>query len=239
MDLARSRLAEHADDLARGRPAHDRIVHEHDALALHDLAHRVQLHLDAEVADGLLGLDEGPADVVVADEAEGERDASTPRRSRGPGTCPSPARRRRRPPAPDAPAPGAGRTPAARRRRCGRRPSSRAGRSRRARRRRVSRRESEAVRGEAFPRQLDDLAGLDVALELRPDQVERAGLGGHDRRAFPDAQRQGPDPVRVARGEDALAGEDDDRVRAADLEQRLGDGAGRASATGSGPRGGG
>ena len=56
-------------------PADDRVVHEDDALALDDLAHRVQLDLDAEVADRLLGLDERAPDVVVADEAEGERDA--------------------------------------------------------------------------------------------------------------------------------------------------------------------
>ena len=36
-------------------------------------AHRVELHLDAEVADRLLGLDERPADVVVARHAELER----------------------------------------------------------------------------------------------------------------------------------------------------------------------
>ncbi len=38
-------------------------------------AHRVELHLDAEVADRLLGLDERPADVVVAGHPELERQA--------------------------------------------------------------------------------------------------------------------------------------------------------------------
>ena len=39
------------------------------------LAHRVELHLHAEVPDRLLRLDERPAHVVVADEAHPERDA--------------------------------------------------------------------------------------------------------------------------------------------------------------------
>ena len=48
--------------------AHDRVVDEHDALAFENAAHRVQLDAHAEVADRLLRLDEGAADVVVADE---------------------------------------------------------------------------------------------------------------------------------------------------------------------------
>ena len=90
--LARAGLPQHADDLARGRAAHDRVVDQHDALALDDLAHRVQLDLDAEVADRLLGLDERAPDVVVADEAEPEGDARLLRVARGPRTCRSRAR---------------------------------------------------------------------------------------------------------------------------------------------------
>ena len=48
------------------------------------------LELDAELADALLGLDEGAADVVVADDAELEGDAALLRDSRSP-----PARRSR------------------------------------------------------------------------------------------------------------------------------------------------
>ncbi len=65
----------HADDLARGRAADDGVVDEDDALAFEQGADGVELHADAEVADALLGLDEGAADVVVADEAEVEGDA--------------------------------------------------------------------------------------------------------------------------------------------------------------------
>ena len=45
-------------------------------LPVEQIAHRVELELDAEVAHALFGLDEGAADVVVADEAEVERDAA-------------------------------------------------------------------------------------------------------------------------------------------------------------------
>src|SRR5882724_7286326 len=69
VDLAGARVAEHAHDLAAGGPAHDRVVDHHHALALQHLGHRVQLHLHAEVPDALLGLDEGAADVMVADQA--------------------------------------------------------------------------------------------------------------------------------------------------------------------------
>ena len=84
-------------------------------------------------------------------------------------------------------------------------------------------REREAVRRDALAGQPHDLARLDVALVLRADQVEGAGLGGDHGRALADAQRQRADAVGIAGGEDALAGEDHDRVRAADLQQRLRD----------------
>ena len=112
--LARAGLPDHLHDLARRRPAHDRVVDEDDALALDDFAHRVQLHLDAEVPDRLLGLDERAADVVVAHEARARTGCPTPRRSRAPRTCRSPAPARRRRPRPGAPAPGGGRSPGAR-----------------------------------------------------------------------------------------------------------------------------
>src|SRR5262252_689463 len=67
--LARAGRPNHLDDLAAGRPAHDGIVHDDHALARQHLAVGVELHLDPEVADALLGLDEGTPHVVVADEA--------------------------------------------------------------------------------------------------------------------------------------------------------------------------
>src|SRR5260221_13924500 len=60
---------EHAHDLTRGRTADDGVVDEHDPLPRHELAYWIELHLHPEVADGLLWLDERPADVVVPDQA--------------------------------------------------------------------------------------------------------------------------------------------------------------------------
>ena len=73
MHLGRAALEEHPDDLARRRPAHDRVVHDHDPLAGH-LAERVELRLDPVLAQRLVGLDERPADVAVLDQPLRERD---------------------------------------------------------------------------------------------------------------------------------------------------------------------
>ena len=78
MHLARAGVAHHLDDLDAGRAANDRIVDEDDALAVDQRRIGVVLQLDAEVADFLARLDEGPADIVRADDAEFERDAATP-----------------------------------------------------------------------------------------------------------------------------------------------------------------
>ena len=70
VDLPRAGVADHPDDLAAGGAADDRVVDDHDALALEDRLVRVQLQPDAEVADRLLRLDERAPDVVAADEAQ-------------------------------------------------------------------------------------------------------------------------------------------------------------------------
>ena len=100
MHLARPGLADHAHDLARGGAAHDRVVDQHDALALEHLAHRVELELDAEVPDRLLRLDEGAPDVVVADQAPARTGSRSPGRSRARRRCPSRAPGRPRRPRP-------------------------------------------------------------------------------------------------------------------------------------------
>jgi len=76
MDFLCSGAADHANDFSTGCPADDGVVDEDDTLPFEQVADRVQLEADAEVADALLGLDEGTADVVVADEAEAEADAA-------------------------------------------------------------------------------------------------------------------------------------------------------------------
>ena len=62
--------------LRTGGTADDGVIDEDDALAFEQIAHRVELELHAEVAHALFRFDEGAADVVVADEAEVERDAA-------------------------------------------------------------------------------------------------------------------------------------------------------------------
>ena len=73
VNLARAGFPHHLHDLDAGGAAHDRIVDQHDALALDHRAVGVVLHPDAELADRLRRLDEGAPDIVVADDAEFER----------------------------------------------------------------------------------------------------------------------------------------------------------------------
>src|SRR5262249_47044651 len=58
VDLARARAAEHAHDLAARGAADDGVVHHNDAFALQHFGHGIQLHLDAEMSNTLLRLDE-------------------------------------------------------------------------------------------------------------------------------------------------------------------------------------
>src|SRR5690606_26204727 len=74
MDLAGAGVANHLDDLARGRSAHDRVVDDDDALATKDRLDRIQLQAHAEMANRLLRLDERAPHVVGADQPHLERD---------------------------------------------------------------------------------------------------------------------------------------------------------------------
>src|ERR1019366_20345 len=85
MHLFRSCGAHHADDLAAGCAAHDRVVNQHDALAFEYMAHWVELQPDAEVAHSLLRLDEGASDIVVANQPEPERNPALVREAHGCG----------------------------------------------------------------------------------------------------------------------------------------------------------
>ena len=75
VDLRGAGFAHHAHDLAAGGAADDGIVDQDDALAFEQRAHGIELELHAEIADGLLRLDERAADVVIADQAHAERQA--------------------------------------------------------------------------------------------------------------------------------------------------------------------
>src|SRR5690606_19624776 len=72
--LLGARVADHLHDLAARGAADDRVIDDDDAPAAQYVRDGAELQLDAEVADRLLGLDEGAADVVAADQAELEGD---------------------------------------------------------------------------------------------------------------------------------------------------------------------
>src|ERR1700689_5075713 len=76
MDFLRSGGAHHAHNLAAGGSADDGVVDQNNALALKQIAHRIQLELDPKVAHALLRLNERAPHIVVADEPEVERDST-------------------------------------------------------------------------------------------------------------------------------------------------------------------
>ena len=70
MYLGGAGIAHHLDDLARGGTAHDRIVHQYHSLASELGAVGTVLQAHPEMADLIGGLDEGAADIMVANDAE-------------------------------------------------------------------------------------------------------------------------------------------------------------------------
>ena len=66
--LLGARLAEHLHDTARGRTAHDGVVHDDQPLALDDAAHRREFHPYPLLPQLLRGLDEGTPHVFVLDK---------------------------------------------------------------------------------------------------------------------------------------------------------------------------
>ena len=82
----------------------------------------------------------------------------------------------------------------------------------------------------------DHLAILDFAHELGADDVERAGLRGEDQAVAELAQHQRADAVGIARADQLLVGQADQRVGAFDLEQRLDEALDDARASRSGRR---
>ena len=152
------------------------------------------------MADRIAGLDEGAADIVVADDAELEGDAgllreADRRRRAGIGhrhddvgldrAFDAPARRR---------------CACARHRRCAPRPRNPAGRNRHIRRCRsaISAARTGTAALDALGGDDHHLAGLEVAHEARADDVERAGFGSEDPGAVEIAEHQRPDAERVA-----------------------------------------
>src|SRR5690606_24085252 len=65
-----ARLIHHLHDLDGGGAAHHAVIHENNALAIHDGAIGIVLQLHAKLADMLCRLNEGAADIMVADDAK-------------------------------------------------------------------------------------------------------------------------------------------------------------------------
>ncbi|MPL73101.1 hypothetical protein SDC9_18894 [bioreactor metagenome] len=228
MHLGRAGIEDHLLDLARGGAAHDRVVDQDHPLALHQRLVHVQLQPHAHVADLLGRLDEGAAHVLVAGDAKGEGDArflaEADRRGR--------ARIRHR-----ADEIGLDRSLA------GQFHPDLAPRliDRAAADDAVGAREIDMFE-DAEPRRrpmeracaldlavLDHhhLAGLDLAHEMRADDVEAAGFGGQHIAVVADpAEHQRPHAERVAHADELGAGHRDDREGALAAAQRVGDAVG-------------
>ena len=73
MHLACARLAHHLHDLHRRGSANHAVVDQHDPLAFDLPLIGAVFQLHAELANALFRLDEGAADIVVANDAELER----------------------------------------------------------------------------------------------------------------------------------------------------------------------
>ena len=69
----------------------------------------------------------------------------------------------------------------------------------------------------------EQLARLDVTHVGGAEQVERACLRADDPGIAEAAERERPEPVRIARGDQPVLGQQDERVRAADLSDGLGE----------------
>src|SRR5690606_15503846 len=66
-------LIHHFHDLDRGGAAYHAVIHENDALAIHDGAIGIVLQLHAKLADMLCGFYEGATNIMVTDDAKLER----------------------------------------------------------------------------------------------------------------------------------------------------------------------
>ena len=165
----------------------------------HHLAHRVVLDLHLGVAARLRRLDEGPADVVVADQAVLQRDARRLGESQRRGVDGVGHGEDAVAPAPGARAPAAGRGRGGTGPRSRRRSGCPGARSTRARRRSAG-----GACGGALevvdlrrPRSAATIARLQLADRPCADDVQGAALGGHHQRVADLAEQQRPEAARV------------------------------------------
>src|SRR5580698_10275071 len=76
MNFARTSLPQHRNNPAQCRPTYQRILDQHDPLALEQLRDRVKFYLDPEMANRRARLDKGPADVMAPHQRHLERHPS-------------------------------------------------------------------------------------------------------------------------------------------------------------------
>ena len=214
-------LAQHPDLGPLGVAAHDRVVDDDEALAADRVLERVELEPDAELAQRLRRLDEGPPDVGVLDEALTERDAgllrvaNSRRHARlghaddevgvdgvlaGQGPAHLDARLVHDPAADDGVGPGEvdvlEDAP-------------------------LGLRLGEPVRAQPVLVDGDELAGLDLADDGRADRLQRGRLGGDDPAALEPAEREGTHAPGVAGGIQRRLVHEDEAERPAQLGQQL------------------
>src|SRR5690348_5192216 len=223
-------VAHHAHDFAAGGAANDGVVHEDDALAFEEAANGIQLQADAEIADGLLGFDKRAADIMVADQAHAKRQAGLAgvtdgRRNSGIGhghdhvrgggmlagekAAEALTREVHGPAEYDAIGPGEIDV------------------LENAVLMRLFRREAngfDAALGDA-----QHFARLDFAFVFSVDKIEGAGLRRNHPRAAAPAEAEPTEAARVTDGEDFVTRENQERIRAFDLTESIGDGASEIS----------
>src|SRR5438105_14985865 len=228
-----SGVADHAHDFAAGGAADDGIVHQHDALAFDKAAHGIELQFDAEVSDGLQRLDERAADVMIANQAHAEGNSGIERVAYGGGHAGI------RDGDNDVGLDGmfAGEQAAEHFATL----VDGAAKNDAVRPREVNMLENallvllggsevnglDAALGDAH-----HFAGLDFADVLRVEQIERAGFAGDEpggaaagRRKFAENERA--EAARIARGVKLVGGEDEKRIGAFNLIQRVAQRAGK------------
>src|ERR1700749_1163008 len=85
MDFGGAGIAYHLHDFFRSRAAYNGVIHKNDTLAREQCAIGIVLFADAEIADAVRRLDEGTADIMVADDTQIERQLRLFRKTDGGG----------------------------------------------------------------------------------------------------------------------------------------------------------
>src|SRR5688572_28235844 len=224
VDLARARGSDQCDEATRGGSANNGIVDHDDALSIQHFTNRVVLHADLRIATGLRRLNEGPPDVVVTDERKLEGKLGFLRISDGSGVG------------------GVGH--GEHEIRSGRwpfageltseltsSPIDRSAPDMAVRTREVDVLENALAGISGFERKAranpvavdrEDLSALDVALERGANEIERTRFRGNDPPLTEAPEDEGTPSAGIARGEERVADDDEERERPFDALQRIG-----------------